>query len=84
MHFSRQEAFRICTIGSLIRRSGDERKKVEMRFAHMKVHHAFERVRLRGLTGARDEFHLGQLSRTSERSQTHAATDPRRANSHTA
>jgi hypothetical protein len=27
-----------------------------MRFAHLKVHHGFERMRLRGLTGARDEF----------------------------
>jgi hypothetical protein len=26
-----------------------------MRFAHLKVHH---RMRLRGFTGARDEFHL--------------------------
>jgi hypothetical protein len=32
-----------------------------MRFAHLKVHHAFERMRLRGLTGARDEFHLGAI-----------------------
>ena len=39
-------------------RSSDERKKVEMRFAHLKVHHRFERMRLRGLSGARDEFHL--------------------------
>jgi hypothetical protein len=38
--------------------SRDERKKVEMRFAHLKVHHHFERMRLRGLTGARDEFQL--------------------------
>jgi transposase len=38
--------------------SSDQRKKVEMRFAHLKVHHRFERLRLRGLTGARDEFHL--------------------------
>jgi len=38
--------------------SHDERKKVEMRFAHLKTHHRFERLRLRGLTGARDEFHL--------------------------
>jgi transposase len=38
--------------------SSDERKKVEMRFAHLKVHHRFERMRLRGLSGARDEFHL--------------------------
>jgi hypothetical protein len=29
-----------------------------MRFAHLKVTHRFERMRLRGLTGARDEFHL--------------------------
>ena len=42
-------------------RSSHERKKVEMRFAHLKVHHAFERMRLRGLTGARDEFHLGAI-----------------------
>jgi len=39
-------------------RSRDERKRVEMRFAHLKTHHRFERMRLRGLTGARDEFHL--------------------------
>jgi transposase len=38
--------------------SSNERKKVEMRFAHLKVHHRFERMRLRGLSGARDEFHL--------------------------
>jgi transposase len=41
--------------------SSDERKKVEMRFAHLKVHHRFERMRLRGLTGARDEFHLAAV-----------------------
>jgi len=39
-------------------RSRDERKRVEMRFAHLKTHHGFERLRLRGLSGARDEFHL--------------------------
>ena len=41
--------------------SRDERKKVEMRFAHLKTHHRFERMRLRGLSGARDEFHLAAL-----------------------
>ena len=41
--------------------SSDERKKIEMRFAHLKVHHRFERMRLRGLTGARDEFHLAAI-----------------------
>jgi hypothetical protein len=48
--------------------SRDERKKVEMRFAHLKTHHRFERLRLRGLSGARDEFHLAAIGRTSRRS----------------
>src|SRR6266545_707023 len=39
-------------------KSRDQRKRVEMRFAHLKTHHRFERMRLRGLSGARDEFHL--------------------------
>jgi transposase len=42
-------------------RSRDKRKKVEMRFAHLKTHHRFERMRLRGLSGARDEFHLAAI-----------------------
>jgi transposase len=42
--------------------SSDARKNVEMRFAHLKVHHRFERMRLRGLTGARDEFHLAAIA----------------------
>ena len=32
-----------------------------MRFAHLKVNHRFERMRLRGLIGARDEFHLAAI-----------------------
>jgi len=42
-------------------KSRDERKRVEMRFAHLKIHHNFERMRLRGLSGARDEFHLAAI-----------------------
>src|SRR5271165_4420880 len=42
-------------------RSRNERKRVEMRFAHLKTHHRFEHLRLRGLTGARDEFHLAAI-----------------------
>ena len=38
--------------------SRDQRKRVEMRFAHLKIYHGFERMRLRGLSGARDEFLL--------------------------
>lgn len=39
-------------------RSRQERKKVEMLFAHLKRHLSFERMRLRGLSGAHDEFLL--------------------------
>ena len=42
-------------------RSSNQRKKIEMRFAHLKTHHRFERMRLRGLSGARDEFHLAAI-----------------------
>jgi hypothetical protein len=39
-------------------RSRRERKKVEMRFAHMKRILKLDRLRLRGLSGARDEVLL--------------------------
>src|SRR5712691_5638398 len=42
-------------------KSRDERKKVEMKFAHVKSLHGFERLRLRGLSGARDECHLAAI-----------------------
>jgi hypothetical protein len=42
-------------------KSRDERKRVEMRFAHLKIQHGFERMRLRGLSGSRDEFHLAAI-----------------------
>src|ERR1700726_4314924 len=45
--------------------SRDQRKRVEMRFAHLKIHHGFERMRLRGLSGARDEFLLAATVQTS-------------------
>jgi hypothetical protein len=50
-------------------RSRDERKRVEMRFAHLKTHHRFERMRLRGLTGARDEFHLAAIAQNLKTSR---------------
>jgi IS5 family transposase len=39
-------------------RSVNERKKVEMMFAHMKRHLGFDRLRLRGIDSANDEFLL--------------------------
>jgi hypothetical protein len=40
----------------LFERSRHERKKVEMLFAHLKRNMRFERLRLRGITGASDEL----------------------------
>ena len=42
-------------------KSRDQRKRVEMRFAHLKTYHRFERMRLRGFSGARDEFHVAAI-----------------------
>jgi hypothetical protein len=39
-------------------RSARERRKIEMSFAHLKRHLGFRRLRLRGITGAADEFLL--------------------------
>jgi hypothetical protein len=43
-------------------KSRDERKRVEMKFAHLKCHHSLERLRLRGPSGARDEFQLAAIA----------------------
>jgi DDE family transposase len=48
-------------------KSRDQRKRVEMRFAHLKTHHGFERLRLRSLSGARDGSTLRPSCRTSRR-----------------
>jgi transposase len=56
--------------------SRDERKKVEMRFAHLKTHHRFERMRLRGLSGARDEFHLAAIVQNLKTLGTHLWRPP--------
>ena len=44
-----------------------------MRFAHLKTHHGFDRLRLRGLTGARDEFHLAAIAQNLKTLATRAA-----------
>jgi len=43
-----------------------------MRFAHLKTHHGFERMRLRGLCGARDEFHLAAIVQNLKTLANHA------------
>ena len=46
-------------------KSRDERKRVEMCFAHLKTHHGFERMRLRGLSGV--TVNLASLARMNSR-----------------
>jgi hypothetical protein len=57
-------------------KSRDERKKVEMRFAHLKTRHRFERMRLRGLSGARDEFHFATIVQNPKTPASHAWWPP--------
>jgi len=44
------------------KKSARERRKVEMCFAHLKRHLNFRRLRLRGMTGARDECILAAIA----------------------
>jgi transposase len=44
------------------KKSARERRKVEMLFAHLKRHLNFRRLRLRGMTGARDECMLAAVA----------------------
>ena len=57
-------------------RSRHERKKVEMLFAHLKRHMGFERLRLRGFSGAQDEFLLAATAQNLRRLAKHAWKPP--------
>jgi len=57
-------------------RSRHERKKVEMLFAHLKRHMGFERLRLRGFSGAQDEFLLAATAQNLKRLAKHAWKPP--------
>lgn len=62
----------------LYEQSRRERKKVEMLFAHLKRHLGFERLRLRGLSGAQDEFLLAATVQNLRRMATLTARPPPR------
>ncbi len=49
------------------KRSARERRKVEMLFAHLKRNLGLRRLRLRGLTGASDEFLLAATAQNLRR-----------------
>jgi hypothetical protein len=55
--YARDVTRRLMRTKALIK-SRDQRKRVETRFAHLKTHHGFQRMRLRGLSGAYDQFLL--------------------------
>jgi hypothetical protein len=56
--------------------SARDRKKVEMLFAHMKNILKVDRLRLRGLSGARDEFLLTATAQNLRRMAQWLGTDP--------
>lgn len=59
-------------------RSHDERKKVEMAFAHMKRIFKLDRLRLRGLSGARDEILLTATAQNLRKLAKYAGPEPPR------
>jgi hypothetical protein len=60
-----------------LQRSRHERKKVEMLFAHLKRILRLERLRLRGLTGASNEFPLAATAQNLRRwAKFHALAAP--------
>ena len=56
--------------------SRKDRKKVEMLFAHMKRILKLDRLRLRGISGARDEFLLTAIAQNLRRMAQWLGTDP--------
>ncbi len=57
-------------------RTRRDRKKVEMLFAHMKRILKMDRLRLRGLSGARDEFLLTATAQNLRRMAKYLGTGP--------
>ena len=58
------------------RRCSRQRKQVEMLFAHMKRVLKVDRLRLRGLKGAQDEFLLTATAQNLRRMAKYLGTDP--------
>jgi transposase len=77
VHEDARDAARALMATPEFNKSRSERKRVEMRFAHLKTHHRFERMRLRGLSGARDEFHLAAIVQHLKTMASHIWRPPR-------
>jgi hypothetical protein len=67
VHESAREVARTIAKTAAYRQSRKERKKVEMLFAHLKRIMKLDRLRLRGLSGANDEFLLAAAAQNLRR-----------------
>jgi hypothetical protein len=67
IHERARDVARAVANGSRYRQSRRDRKKVEMLFAHLKRILKMDRLRLRGITGARDEFLLAAIAQNLRR-----------------
>jgi hypothetical protein len=67
IHESARDVARDIAKTDAYQQSRKERKKVEMLFAHLKRILKLGRLRLRGVTGARDEFHLAAAAQNLRR-----------------
>ncbi len=76
VHDSAREVARSIARTPAYRRTRRQRKKVEMLFAHMKRILKMDRLRLRGLSGARDEFLLTATAQNLRRMAKYIGTDP--------
>lgn len=74
-----REVARKLAVTPEFKQSRRERKKVEMLFAHLKQILKLDRLRLRGLTGAQDEFLLAATAQNCDEWQTGKARAQRAA-----
>jgi hypothetical protein len=76
IHESARDVARAIARTPAYRRSSRQRKQVEMLFAHMKRILKVDRLRLRGLKGAQDEFLLTATAQNLRRMAKYLSTGP--------
>ena len=76
VHESARDVARAVAKTPSYRRTRRQRKQVEMLFAHMKRVLKVDRLRLRGLSGAQDEFLLTATAQNLRRMAKYRGTDP--------
>jgi hypothetical protein len=79
VHESARDVARSIATTPQYRRSRRERKKIEMLFAHLKRILKLDRLRLRGLSGAQDEFLLAATAQNLRRMAKWLVVDDERA-----